>query len=112
MLEENKKPNPLGNNSDDPWNSNTSESWTLEGILTFLGWITIIGGAIAALGIGVSLETVNVSSYTYNAYDVPHPMRWLYAAGVFMSSLCSGALMLGVGRILKYLEEIKSKLNV
>lgn len=98
MLEENKKPNPLGNNSDDPWNSNTSESWnsntseswTLEGILTFLGWITIIGGAIVALGIGVSLETIKVSSYTYNAYDVPHPMRWLYAAGVFMSSLCSG----------------------
>ena len=109
MLEENKKPNPLGNNSDDPWNLNTSGSWKLEDTLAFLGWATIIVGSIVAFYMGTSLEAVEVSYST--AYDVPHPMRWLYAAGVFMSSLCSGALMLGVGRTLKYLEEIKSKLN-
>jgi hypothetical protein len=111
MLEENKASNPLDNNLADPWNSNTSESWTLEGTLTFLGWITLIGGIVAAFLVGVSLKTPEISSYTGYIYDTPHPKRWFYAAGVFMSSLCSGALMLGVGRALKYLQEIKAKLN-
>lgn len=92
MLEENKTSNPLDKNSADPWNTNTSESCTLEGILTFLGWLVIIGGAISAFFLGAS-------------------ERWLYAAGAFMSFLCSGTLMLGVSRALKYLEEIKAKLN-
>lgn len=111
MLEENKTSNPLDNNSANSWNTNTSEPWTLEGTLTFLGWLVIIGGAISALYLGASLETMKVSPYTDYVYGTPHPMRWLYAAGAFMSFLCSGALMLGVGRALKYLEEIKAKLN-
>lgn len=111
MLEENKQPNPLGKKSEDLWNSNTSESWTLEGTLTFLGWLVIIGGAISAIFVGVSLETMKASPYTDYVYGTPHPMRWLYAAGVFISSLCSGVLILGVGRTLKYLEEIKAKLK-
>lgn len=109
MLEENKTSTPLDNNSANSWNTNTSKPWKLEDTLAFLGWATIIVGSIVALYMGASLKAVEVSYST--AYDVSHPMRWLYAAGVFMSSLCSGALMLGVGRTLKYLEEIKAKLN-
>lgn len=109
MLKENNKSSPLENNLDDPWNSNTPSSWKLEDTLAFLGWTTIIVGSIVALYIGISLKDVEVSYST--AYRVSHPMRWLYASGVFISSICSGALMLGVGRILKYLEEIKTKLN-
>ncbi len=120
MLEENKKANPLDSNLPNPtdpsdptftYYPDSSISWTLEGTLTFLGWITITGGVIAALYLGVSLETMKVSPYTDYVYGTPHPMRWLYAAGAFMSFLCSGALMLGVGQALKYLEEIKAKLN-
>lgn len=120
MTEDDKKTNPLDGylpdqaDTSDPtftYRQDDNKSPTLQDILIFLGWLVIVGGAISALLLGSSLETVKISSYTGYAHDIPHPYRWLYAAIAFTSCLCSGCLMVGLGRALKYLQEIKQKLD-
>lgn len=111
MFKENKKVNPLDNNSSDPTfinPHNGSVSWTLEFALTSMGWLIVVTGFIGSLILGVSLKTVESYSMIDATYSVPHPMRWIYSIITFISALFSAFIMFGLAEILKRLDSQKS----
>lgn len=79
-------------------------SITLKDVISFLGWLILVLGVLSA---ALTAYALGGGSY----YEPADPMRWFYTGTILLSSVCPGVLMLGVARALKYLEEIKSKLN-
>ena len=117
MLEENKKANPLDSNLPNPtdpsdptftYYPDSGNSWTLEFALTSMGWLIVVTGFVGSLILGLSLETVKSYSMIDATYNVPHPMRWIYAGVTFLSALFSAFIMFGLAEILKRLDSKKS----
>lgn len=114
MLEENKTSNPSDSNLPNPtdptftYYPDSGNSWTLEFALTSMGWLIVVTGFVGSLILGLSLETVKSYSMIDATYNVPHPMRWIYAGVTFLSALFSAFIMFGLAEILKRLDSKKS----
>jgi hypothetical protein len=83
----------------------------MDNFLKFVGWGVIALGVIGGLAIGftMSIQTPGLTEgYTY---DDPHPLRWIYGLATIISSVVTGAVLLGISEIISTLNYRTHQMN-
>jgi hypothetical protein len=97
-------PNNLVNRGAYPYQYPVHNS--IAGALKVVGWIIIGFGVLTGLIIGL---TLSVSDPSYRSLSGPHPLRWVYALIMIISSAVSGLLFLGFSEVINLLENINRR---